>query len=145
FYGSDKTNGGGDPVGPLGTVRAGGQHHGVVCAHIEQANGGRRNVNAAGSDARRPLSTVTTTGSQQRVVETTMIEEGALPPDMMERAVKVAAFLVKYYGTNGENETAQSQAVDRPLDAITTKARFAVVTVTIDAVTYVIVDIGLLM
>ena len=94
---------------------------------------------------RRPLSTATTAGSQQRIVETTLIEEGALPPDMMQRAVKVAAFLVKYYGTDGENETAQSQAADRPLDAITTRARFAVVTVTIDAVTYVIVDIGLRM
>jgi len=145
FYGSDKTNGGGDPTIPLGTVRAGGQHHGVVCAHIEQANGGPRNRNSAGHDVRKPLSTATTTGSQQRVVETTLVEEGALPPEMMERAVKVAAFLVKYYGTGGENETAQSQAVDRPLDAITTKARFAVVTVTIDAVTYVIVDIGLRM
>jgi DNA (cytosine-5)-methyltransferase 1 len=145
FYGSDKTNGGGDPELPLSTARAGGQHHAVVCAHIEQANGGPRNVNSAGRDARRPLSTATTTGSQQRIVETTLIEEGALPPEMMDRAVKVAAFLVKYYGTGGENETAQSQAVDRPLDAITTKARFAVVTVTIDAVTYVIVDIGLRM
>ncbi|HZV57716.1 MAG TPA: DNA cytosine methyltransferase [Sphingobium sp.] len=145
FYTSNTNGGRGKPDLPLKTACAGGQHHAVVCAHIEQANGGPRNVNAAGSDARRPLSTVTTTGSQQRVVETTMIEEDALPPDMMERAVKVAAFLVKYYGTNGENETAQSQAVDRPLDAITTKARFAVVTVTIDAVTYVIVDIGLRM
>lgn len=81
----------------------------------------------------------------QRIVETTLIEEGSLPPEMMERAVKVAAFLVKYYGTDGENETSQIQAADRQLDAVTTKARFAVVTVTIDAVTYVIVDIGLRM
>jgi DNA (cytosine-5)-methyltransferase 1 len=64
---------------------------------------------------------------------------------MMEKAVRVAAFLVKYYATNGENEVAQSQAVDRPIDVITAKARFAVVTVTIDATTYVIVDIGLRM
>ncbi len=145
FYGSDKINGGGDPEQPLGTVRAGGKHHGVVCAHIEQANGGPRNLNSAGHDVRKPLSTITVAGSQQRIVETTIIEEDALPSDMMERAVQVAAFLVKYYGSGGDNETAQSQAVDRPLDAITTRARFAVVTVTIDAVTYVIVDIGLRM
>lgn len=63
----------------------------------------------------------------------------------MAKAVKVATFLVKYYATDGENEVAQSQPVTRPLDTITTKARFAVVTVTIDAVTYVIVDIGLRM
>jgi DNA (cytosine-5)-methyltransferase 1 len=145
FYGSDQTNAGGDPEAPMATARAGGQHHAVVCAHIEQANGGPRNTNSTGHDVRKPMSTATTTGSQQRIVETTLIEEGDLPPELMERAVMVASFLCKYYGTGGENETAQSQAVDRPLDAITTRARFAVVTVTIDAVTYVIVDIGLRM
>lgn len=145
FYGSDKVNGGGDPENPLRTVRAAGQHHAVVAAHIEQANGGPRNDNSAGRSAARPLSTVTTTGSQQRIVQTTLVEQDALPPEMMDRAVRTAAFLVKYYGTDGENEASQIQPVDRPMDTVTTKARFAVVTVTIDAVTYVIVDIGLRM
>jgi len=140
YYGSDKAAAGGDLGGQVPTVRAAGTHHALVAAHIEQANSGM-----VGHTPRRPLSTIVGKGSTQRIVETTLIEEGALPPEMMERAVKVAAFLVKYYGTDGENETAQAQAVDRPLDAITTKARFAVVTVTIDAVTYVIVDIGLRM
>lgn len=145
FYGSDKRAAGGDLDQPLRTARAGGQHHAVVAAHLEQANGGPRNKHLSGRDARRPLSTATTTGSQQRIVQTTMVEEGALPPELMSRAVQVAAFLVKYYATDGENEAAQSQRADRPLDCITTKARFAVVTVTIDARTYVIVDIGLRM
>lgn len=145
YYGSDKTNAGGEMEGQVPTIRAAGTHHAVITAHIEQANGGPRNKNSAGTDARRPLSTATASGSQQRIVETTLIEEDALPPEMMERAVKVAAFLVKYYGTDGDGETSQIQGVDRPLDAITTRARFAVVTVTIDAVTYVIVDIGLRM
>lgn len=140
FNGSNTTGGGGDPEEPLKTARAGGQHHSVVVAHIEQANGGPRNVNSAGRAADRPVSTVTTTGAQQRIVETTLIEEDALPPEMLARAVTTAAFLVKYYGEGG-----QHQAVDRPLDVVTTKARYAVVTVTIDAVTYVIVDIGLRM
>ncbi|EQA97293.1 DNA cytosine methyltransferase [Sphingobium sp. HDIP04] len=145
FYGSDKKGSGGRPERPLRTARAGGQHHAIVTAHIEQANGGPRNTRSAGRAADRPLSTATTSGSQQRIVQTTLIEEGALPPEMMDRAMKVAAFLVKYYATGGENETSQIQPVDRPLDTITTKARFAVVTVTIDAITYVIVDIGLRM
>lgn len=140
FYTSNTNGGRADPRKPLKTALAGGQHHAVVAAHVEQANGGN-----IGRDARRPLSTATTKGSQQRIVETTLIEEGALPPAMLARAVEVAAFLVKYYATDGENEVAQSQAASRPLDTITTKARFAVVTVTIDAVTYVIVDIGLRM
>ncbi|MDF0544184.1 DNA cytosine methyltransferase [Sphingobium sp. H39-3-25] len=74
-----------------------------------------------------------------------MIKEDALPAEMMDLAVKVATFLVKYYGTDGENEAAQIQQVDRPPDTITVKARFAVVTVTIDAITYVLVDIGMRM
>lgn len=144
FYSSNNGNGG-DAGEPVKAITAGGQHQAVLTAHLEQANGGPRNTRSAGRDARRPLSTATTSGSQQRIVQTTMIEEGDLPPELMERAVKVAAFLVKYYATDGENEASQSQPVDRPLDTVTTKARFAVVTVTIDAVTYVIVDIGLRM
>ncbi|WP_145201313.1 DNA cytosine methyltransferase [Sphingobium sp. B2] len=145
FYSSNTNGGEGRPDTPAKTITADGQHHAVVTAHIEQANGGPRNTRSAGRDARRPLSTATTTGSQQRIVETTLVEEGDLPPELMASAVKVASFLVKYYATDGENEASQSQPVDRPLDTITTKARFAVVTVTIDAVNYIIVDIGLRM
>jgi DNA (cytosine-5)-methyltransferase 1 len=140
YYGSDKTNAGGDLEGQIPVVRAGGQHHAVVCAHMEQANTGM-----VGHDMRKPVSTIVGKGSTQRVVETTLIEEGTLPPEMMDRAVRTAAFLVKYYGTDSDNEVSQIQAVDRPMDTVTTKARFAVVTVTIDAITYVIVDIGLRM
>jgi DNA (cytosine-5)-methyltransferase 1 len=140
FYGSDRRNGGGDPGEPLKTARAGGQHHAIVAAHIEQANTGM-----VGHTPRRPLSTIVGKGCTQRIIETTLIEEGALPPEMMDRAVQVAAFLVKYYATDGDNEVAQSQAADRPLDTITTKARFAVISITIHATTYVIVDIGLRM
>jgi DNA (cytosine-5)-methyltransferase 1 len=125
---------------PHPTVMAESGKSAVVCAHVEQANTGM-----VGHTPRKPLSTIVGKGCTQRIVETTMIEEGALPPELMSRAVQVAAFLVKYYATDGENEAAQSQRVDRPLDCITTKARFAVVTVTIDTRTYVIVDIGLRM
>jgi DNA (cytosine-5)-methyltransferase 1 len=140
FYGSDKTNASGDPERPLRSARAGGQHHAIVAAHIEQANGGPRNTNSAGRSADRPLSTATASGSQQRIVETTLIEEGALPPDLLARAVRTAAFLIKYYGNEDDGH-----GLDQPLHTVTTKDRFAVVTVTIDAATYVIVDIGLRM
>jgi DNA (cytosine-5)-methyltransferase 1 len=135
FNGSDTKNGGGDIVAPLKTSRAGGQHHAIVAAHIEQANTGM-----IGHPAPKPLSTIVGKGCTQRIVETTLVEEGTLSPAMLDRAVVTAAFLVKYYGEGG-----QSQAVNRPLDVVTTKARYAVVTVTIDAVTYIIVDIGLRM
>lgn len=137
FYSNDT---GKDARHPLPTAMAGAGKHAVVAAHMEQANTGM-----VGHDMRKPLSTIVGKGSTQRVVETTLVEEGALPPELLERAVLTAAFLVKYYGTDGENEAAQIQPADRPLDVITTKARFAVVTVTIDAKTYVIVDIGLRM
>lgn len=140
FNGSDKQNGGGEVVVPLKTARAGGTHHAVVAAHIEQANTGM-----VGNTPRKPLSTIVGKGCTQRIVETTLIEEWSLPPEMMEKAVLAAAFLVKYYGTGGDNSASQIQAADRPMDVVTTRARYAVVTVTIDAVTYVIVDIGLRM
>jgi DNA (cytosine-5)-methyltransferase 1 len=141
FYSSNTNGGRGDPRKPLKTALAGANHHAVVAAHIEQANTG----GMLGRRADAPLTTITTKGTQQRIVETALIEADALPPEMMARAVEVAAFLVKYYGSEGANETAQIQPLGRPLDTITVKARFAVVTVTIDATTYVIVDIGLRM
>lgn len=145
FYGSDKRAAGGDPQQPARTARAGGQHHAIVAANMAQFNTNPNGKVNEGHDMRECVSTIATKGPHQGVVQTTLIEEGDLPPEMMERAVKVAAFLVKYYATDGENEAAQIQPVDRPLDTVTTLARFAVVTVTIDAKTYVIVDIGLRM
>ncbi|SEM62219.1 DNA (cytosine-5)-methyltransferase 1 [Sphingomonas gellani] len=136
FYTSNTNGGQGDPTHPAKTITAGGQHHGVVCAHMEQANTG----GMLGRVADKPLTTVTTTGAQQRLVETVMVDADALPPEQLARAVQVAAFLVKYYGSDRHG-----QAVDVPLHTIPTRERFAVVTVTIDATTYVIVDIGMRM
>ena len=79
-------------------------------------------------------------GPLQAMVETTLLEEGDLPPDMMERAVRVWAFLIKYYGNEQDGH-----GLDAPIGTVTVQDRFAVVTVTIDAITYVIVDIGLRM
>lgn len=140
FNGSDKFNGGGSVDAPLKTARAGGQHHAVVAAHMAQFNNNPNGTVNDGHSMREVVSTIATKGPHQGVVETVMVEEGDLPPPLLERATMVAAFLVKYYGEGG-----QSQRADVPLDVITTKARFAVVTVTIDTKTYVIVDIGLRM
>lgn len=134
------TNGGkGAPDQPLGAVTAGGQHHSIVCAHLEQANGGPNNTNSTGRDPRKPMSTVTTTGSQQRLVQTTLIDPATMEPDMLRKANLCAAFLVKYFGT------AVGQPVDEPFATVTTLPRFAVVTVEIDSQTYVLVDITLRM
>ena len=143
---------GADAAAPMPTVTAnsfvkrggGAPPISLAAAHLEQANGGFA-ADAPGHDVRKPMSTVTVSGSQQRVVQTTMVEADALPPELMDRAVAVAAFLVKYYQTGGDGVGSQTQPADRPLGAVTTKARFAVVTVTIDAVTFVLVDIGMRM
>ncbi|VVT08996.1 conserved hypothetical protein [Sphingomonas aurantiaca] len=135
FYTSNTNGGQGDPEQPAKTITNEGQHHAVVCAHMEQANTGR--VGHAASD---PVSTITAAGSHQRLVETTMVDASVLPPEQLDRAVRVAAFLIKYYG----NEV-DGHGLDAPIGTVTTKDRFAVVTVTIDAITYVIVDIGMRM
>lgn len=130
-----------DAEQPLGTVVAGGGKHAAVAAFLAQHNTERGNRANPGQPADKPISTITGRGTQQQVVQTTLIEAGELPADVMDRAVQVAAFLVKYYGS----EIGQYQPVDQPLDTITVKPRFAVITVTIDAVTFVLVDIGMRM
>lgn len=140
FYTSNTNGGRANPLAPASVVTAGGQHHAVVCAHVEQANGGARNEHLTGRAATAPMSTVTATGSQQRLVQTTMVDADALPAELLDRAVRVAAFLIKYYG----NET-DGHDLAAPIGTVTTADRFAVVTVTIDAIDYVLVDIGMRM
>lgn len=120
---------------PLGTVVAGGGKHAAVAAFMAQHNTG-----VVGRAADKPLSTIVQRGTQQQLVQTMLVDADALPADMLDRAVQTAAFLVKYYGNEEDGH-----ALDRPLGTVTTRDRFAVVTVTIDAATYVLVDIGMRM
>lgn len=125
---------GADPQEPLSTIAAQGEHHALATAFLEQANGGF--YEGGGRDARDPVSTITATGSQQQLVTADLAQ---LSPEHQEGALRVAAFLVKYYGSG--------IAVDPrdPLDTVTTKDRLALVTVVIKGTPYVIVDIGLRM
>lgn len=125
---------GADVRTPLTTVAAQAEHHAVATAFLEQANGGF--YQGAGNDARDSVSTITASGSQQRLVSAGLAQ---LSPDQEAGALRVAAFLVKYYGSG--------IAVDLhdPVDTITTKDRLALVTVHIHGVPHVIVDIGLRM
>ncbi|HET6807237.1 MAG TPA: DNA cytosine methyltransferase [Frateuria sp.] len=109
----------------------------LVTAFLEQAHGGGENGNPARArGAKEPVSTISTTGSQQRLVTADL---AALSPEHEAGALRVAAFLINYYG-NG-------QALDLcdPVDTVTTRDRLALVTVTIRGTPYVIVDIGLRM
>lgn len=154
---------GADARTPLSTVAAQAEHHCVTTAFLEQANGGF--YEGGGRDARDPVSTITASGSQQQLVTAHLmtntsahpgaaagepvptitnagnqaVVECILSPEQEAGALRVAAFLVKYYGSG--------IAVDPrdPLDTVTTKDRLALVTVVIKGTPYVIVDIGLRM
>ncbi len=126
---------GADARAPLSTVAAQAEHHCVATAFLEQANGGF--YEGGGRDARNPVSTITATGSQQQLVTADLAQ---LSPEHQEGALRVAAFLVKYYGTG-----ANVPSLSDPVDTITTRDRLALVTVVIKGTPYVIVDIGLRM
>ncbi len=150
-----------DPRQPINTVtangfekRAGGATPlGIVCAHIEQANGGPNNDNLAGRAAGAPLSTTTASGSQQRLIASHLVKlrgtcRDGQPIDTPAPTVtasgthvgQVLAMLIKYYG----NEI-DGHGLDKPIGTVTTKDRFGLVTVMIAGEEYVIVDIGMRM
>ncbi|MBF8793423.1 DNA cytosine methyltransferase [Pseudomonas monteilii] len=158
---------------PVPTITSGGNYKrpagaahamGVCTAFIEQANGGFNTTPAKGAD--EPLTTVTNTGSQQRLVTASLatlrrncvgravdepvptmtagaehhaLVEYKLSPEHEEGALRVAAFLISYYGT--EN----TSAADAPAPTVTTKDRLGLVTVFVKGTPYVIVDICLRM
>lgn len=139
--------------------------HAIVIAHLAQMNGGF--YEGAGNDARDPMSTITNTGSQQQLVTAflsrqfgtsighsaedphgTFTTEGGgksalvecvLSPDDEAKALRVAAFLMSYYGTDNMSDPRD------PLPTVTTKDRLALVTVYYHGTPYVIVDIKLRM
>ncbi|OOV89237.1 DNA cytosine methyltransferase [Pseudomonas sp. MF6394] len=114
---------------PLHTVSAGGQHHGLVSAFMERAFGG-----SVGQRLDDPAPTITAgSGGKSSLVSLT------LSPEHEAGALRVAAFLISYYGT--ENIS----ACDSPAPTITTKDRLAMVTVMVRGTPYVIVDICLRM
>jgi len=144
---------GSDPDEPLHTIMAGAPRHAVICAHIEQANGGPNNENLAGRSADDPLSTVATSGSQQRVVTSNLLKlrgtcRDGQPTDEPLHTIRVGgthmaevrAFLIKYYGNEPDGSGLSS-----PLGTVTVNDRFGLVTAMVEGEEYVIVDIGMRM
>lgn len=103
---------------PLGTVCSGTVHHGAVECALADATDGQTEVVA---DARARA-------------------DYDLPPGVEASALRVAAFLIRYYGEGG-----QWGDLREPMDTVTTRDRLALVAVTIKGRPYVIVDIGLRM
>lgn len=122
---------------PLGTVVAGGQKHGLVNAllapFISQFYGGQ-----VGHELKKPLPTITAVDHHALGAVTLAPEQLA---EQFPNATKVLPLLTTYYGSEADI----GQAINAPLRTITTRDRFALVTVVVDGVTYAIVDIGLRM
>lgn len=112
---------------PLSTVTA-GEHHALVGANLLHLRG---NCDARAVD--EPLHTVSAGGTHHGLVEY------KLSPEHEAGALRVAAFLISYYGT--ENIS----ACDAPAPTVTTKDRLGLVTVFVKGTPYVIVDICLRM
>ncbi|HED4877789.1 TPA: DNA cytosine methyltransferase [Stenotrophomonas maltophilia] len=110
----------------------------VQAAHGEGKPDGVQRWGAGSKDARAPVGTVTASGSGGHAMAEAELAQ--LSPEQEAGALRVAAFLVKYYGTG-----ANVPALLDPVDTITTRDRLALVTVHIKGTPYVIVDIGLRM
>lgn len=116
----------------------------AVAAFMAQHNGG-----VVGRDLSLPLSTITTRGTQQQIVAAHMMnmrgsggrgarslhDPAATITAQGNHAGLVAAFMVKWYGTS------IAANLHEPCHTLTTKDRFAVVTVNIGGEDYVITDI----
>lgn len=118
-----------DAADPLHTISAGGTHHGLVTAFMERQFGA-----SVGQGVDEPAPTITAGGGGK-----SSLVELQLSPEVEAGALRVAAFLISYYGT--ENMS----AADAPAPTITTKDRLGLVTVSIKGTPYVIVDICLRM
>jgi DNA (cytosine-5)-methyltransferase 1 len=131
---------------PIGT-QVGTNKFAVVAAWMVQ-----HNLGVVGHDARDPVSTMTTAGSQQQIGmaylahlrgTSTALDVGAPVPTLTsggEHVAAVVAFCQQYY-----SEGSQTQDPTDPLATVTTKARHSIVTVTIAGRPYAIVDIGMRM
>ena len=114
---------------PLHTISAGGTHHGLMTAFLERQFGA-----SVGQALDEPAPTITAGGGGK-----SSLVELQLSPEVEAGALRVAAFLISYYGTSDAGDIAA------PAPTITTRDRLALVTVTIKGTPYVIVDICLRM
>lgn len=114
---------------PRQTVSAGGTHHGVMTAFMERQFGA-----SVGQALTGPAPTITAGGGGK-----SSLVSFELSPEHEEGALRVAAFLISYYGTENMSSCGQ------PAPTITTKDRLGLVTVMVKGAPYVIVDIRLRM
>jgi len=134
-----------DAAAPLRTVSAGGQHHGLVAAFLQQNFTGM-----VGKPLRVPVPTITARDHHSLVAATLLANNSNNAPQRADaplgtvttgdRHFLVASFLTHYYSQGGT-----ASRIDAPLPAVVTRARHGLVTVEIDGTDYVLADIGLRM
>jgi len=138
---------------PLTTICAQvkGGHHALVAPVLVHAGHGEGTTEkprwSDGSDSvLDPLGTITASGASRSLASAYLLkaQDGTdrtayLSHETEEKALKVAAFFVNFYG-NGD-----ARDITAPLDTLTTKDRLALVTVWIKGDPWVIVDIRIRM
>lgn len=138
-------NDGSELVQPIHTITA-KDHHALITAHIQRDFG-----QSIGSPADEPLGSITAGGGGHAALIASSIVKfkgtcrDGQPIDEPLHTIQsgglhyaqVSAFLLKYYGTD------QNPQLELPLSVVTTKDRFALVTV--HGEEYAIVDIGMRM
>jgi len=138
--GGRNTNPGHDVRAPVSAITNRGSQQQLVTAHLATL---RRNCYGRGAE--EVLPTITAGAEHHALVSSLLAQaetDGAagLSADETAGALRVAAFLMRYYSEGG-----QWGALEAPLDTVTTRDRLALVTVVLRGVPYVIVDIGLRM
>ncbi|KMN48746.1 DNA methyltransferase [Chromobacterium violaceum] len=118
-----------DAQEPLRTLSAGGEHHGLVASHLVRQFG-----KSVGSGADEPVGAIMAGGGGK-----TSLVSYQLSQEDEAGALRVAAFLISYYGTDNVS------GLDQPMPTATTRDRLALVTVWIRGEPWVIVDIKLRM
>jgi DNA (cytosine-5)-methyltransferase 1 len=103
---------------------------GLNAVFLEQANSGM-----VGHSAEEPLSTIVGKGCTQRLIMAKLAGL-ELSNEQQVSADRVAAFLIQYYSEGG-----QWADLEQPLPVITTRDRLALVTVRIQNVPFIIVDV----
>ena len=118
---------------PLSTITNTGSQQQLVSAVFTQAYyGEKRESDHRSESINNPLRTIPTENRHSLV-------SASLSKDNFDGALRVAAFLINYYG-NGD-----ARDIQNPLDTVTTKDRLALVTVWIKGEPWVIVDIRMRM
>lgn len=114
---------------PLRTLSAGGEHHGLIASQLVRQFG-----HSVGSAANDPVGAIMAGGGGK-----TSLISYELSQEDEAGALRVAAFLISYYGTDN------TSGLDQPMPTATTRDRLALVTVWIRGEPWVIVDIKLRM